>query len=88
MNDDFLPSLIIGVLCLLAIFLILDQAGMTRTHGGRRASGLFAGAAGLLVTLYLQEHPDLLAQTNERTVIAILGILAAFLAALRNRAAG
>ena len=80
----FFPALAVGVMCMLALYLILSMRGFANTLSQRRAAAVFSAAAGLLVFWQLYHDPALLKQMSTEVVAVVLGILIAFLYALRR----
>lgn len=51
MNTELLKAMLVGIAVMMAIFIMLTRA--FPATGTRRALGLFAGACGVITTLYL-----------------------------------
>ena len=76
-------ALAIGVLVLGAVYLTLDQVFPNREPGIRKAKGVFAGAAGFLVTMYLLQNPPFLQEVSRQLVLQAVAIVFALLLLLR-----
>jgi hypothetical protein len=83
-GGTFLQALLVGTMAMLALFLVLDQLGISHTSSRRRATAIFSAAAGILVTLYLLANLALLDQVVSSVVVSVLGIMLAALFALRG----
>lgn len=70
-------SIAIGVLVLATTFMPLRSAFPANDGQVRRASAVFAGTAGFLVTLYLLRNPSLLERYVQEIVIGLLVVLSA-----------
>ena len=84
MGSDFFLSLGIGLLVMCAVYI-----GLRRAFGGgdrsiRRAAAVFSAVAGIVVTLFLREHPDLLEQQGTKIVLALIGVVLALIATIRR----
>ena len=77
-------SIAIGVLVLATTFMALRFAFPANDTQMLKTSGVFAGAAGLLVTLFLLRNPAVLERYSREIVIGLLGILLVFIAFLRR----
>ena len=75
MSSDFLLSLRIGLLVMCAVYIGLRRGFGSRDPTIRRAVAAFSAVAGIMVTLFLREHPDLLEQQGTTIVLALgLGV--------------
>ena len=81
MDSNYLQSLLIGIMVTGAIFVVLQNVFGS---GARKALGIFAGAAGLLTTLWLQENPMALREYSAEIAVAAIGVVLALLAFARN----
>ena len=84
-SSDFLLPLGIGLLVMCAVYIGLRQGFDSRDPTIRRAVAVFSVVAGIMVTLFLREHPDLLEQQLTTIVLALIGVLLAFIATIRRR---
>jgi hypothetical protein len=84
MDAEFVMALAIGLMVLGAIYLALDLVFPSHDASVRKTKGVFAGAAGLLVTLYLWQDPQLLQEVSRRLVWQSLAVVLALLALLRG----
>jgi hypothetical protein len=82
MNEN-VQAYLVGILSMLAVFLLLDRLQFLTSSSARRAGAIFAAAGGILVTLYLQSDPVLLSEIVQFNVITILGILTVLLILLK-----
>ena len=80
MSFDFVLSLGIGLLVMCAVYVGLRRAFSSRDPTVRRAVAAFSAVAGIVVTLFLREHPDLLEQQGIKIVLALIGVVLAFIA--------
>lgn len=80
----FWQALAMGVLVLSSTFIALRVAFPTGSRPVRRASAVFAGAAGFLVSVYLLENPALLEHYVLEIVIGLLSVVMVFIAVLRR----
>lgn len=85
LNTDFLMALLVGVLVLADVYLLLERVIGFRSPQARRAGGVFAGAAGMLTTLFFLQNPEFLHSVAHRLVFGLLGLLLATIALLRRR---
>lgn len=79
-----IPSLLIGVLVMLAIYLTLSRVIDIGNISVKKSLALFSAGIGILTTFWLEANPSLMRDYTEKIVIAGLGILLAFLAFARN----
>jgi ABC-type sulfate transport system permease component len=84
MSVDSLVSLGIGLLVMCAVYVGLRRAFGGKDSTVRRAIAVFSAVAGIVVTLFLREHPDLLEQQGTKIVLALIGVVLAFIAASRR----
>jgi hypothetical protein len=84
MNADFIMAITIGLLVLGAVYLALDVAFPGREPSLRKAKGVFAGAAGLLVAVYLWKDPRALQEVSSRLAWAAIAVVIVLLALLRE----
>ena len=82
---DFWMSLLIGVLVLSNVYLLLELTLGFPSPQARKAGGVFAGAAGVLTTLFLLQNPGFLSELATELVIGLTGLVLATLALLRRR---
>ena len=82
---DFWMSLLIGVLVLSNVYLLLELALGFPSAQARKAGGVFAGAAGVLTTLFLLQNPEFLGRLAAQLVIGLTGLVLATLALLRRK---
>jgi hypothetical protein len=76
----------IGLLALAAVYLTLDLAFPNRDPSPRKAKGVFAGAAGLLVAVYLWKDLRVLQEVSGRMAwAAMLALLALLREVIRRR---
>ena len=78
-------ALLIGILVTADVYLLLERVLAFRSSHARRAGGIFAGAAGVLTTLFLSENPQLLQEVSGKLVLGLIGLLVATTALLRKR---
>lgn len=81
LDNDFLYSLLIGILVMLAVYIVFTWD----TNINKRPLAIFSAALGLLTTLYLQENSKMLGDYSEKIVLAGLGVLLAIFAYLRRK---
>jgi hypothetical protein len=84
MNSEFWLSLGIGLLAMCAVYIGLRRALGAGDPTIRRAAAVFSAVAGILVTLFLREHPDLLEQQGTKIVLALTGVVLALIATIRR----
>jgi drug/metabolite transporter (DMT)-like permease len=84
MSVDSLVSLGIGLLVMCAVYVGLRRAFGSKDPTVRRAVAIFSAVAGIVVTLFLREHPDLLEQQGTKIVLALIGVVLAFIATSRR----
>ncbi|MBN1483897.1 MAG: hypothetical protein JXA37_04180 [Chloroflexia bacterium] len=84
-TNDFWLALLIGILVLADVYLLLELALGFPSAQARKAGGIFAGAAGILTTLYLLQSPALLHRLVQEIVLALAGLLLATIALLRRK---
>lgn len=85
MSSNYLQALLIGIMVTGAVFVALQSVF---GNGARRALGIFAGAAGLLTTLWLQENPAALREYSAEIVAAAIAVVLAFLAIAKKSTKG
>ncbi len=84
MDTNLVLTLAIGLIVLAAIYLALDLVFPGRDPSVRKAKGVFAGAAGLLVAVYLWQDPHLLQEVSGRLVWYAIAVVIATLVLLRE----
>ncbi len=83
MEDNLLPIIGIGAMLIGTLFLLLSSE---REPGQRRrATIVFVMGAAVTVADYFFKNPDALDEAQTQIVGLLLGVLFAFLAALRKR---
>ncbi len=80
MESMSLPSLLIGILVMLAIYLSLSRAFDTTNISVKRSLALFSAVVGLLTTLWLGSHPEVLREYSGKIVLSGLAVVLALLA--------
>lgn len=85
LHGDFLVALLIGIIVVADLYLLLERVLGFQSPQARKAVGIFAGAAGVLTTLFLRENPQLLHEVSTKLVLALVALLLATLALLRRR---
>ncbi|NLS80064.1 MAG: hypothetical protein GXY76_22720 [Chloroflexi bacterium] len=80
----FWVALSIGVLVFGSVMVAFRRVFSTDDRVVLKSGALFAGAAGVLTTLYLLERPDILDRYALQIVLALLGLVLAFIALLRR----
>lgn len=83
-GSDFLLPLGIGLLVMCAVYIGLRRAFGSGDPTVRRAAAVFSAVAGIVVTLFLREHPDLLKQQGTKIVLALIGVVLALIATIRR----
>ena len=82
MNTDFIVAL-----CLSSAVLALTYSVLYRpTNLGKRTSVVIAVAFGVMTLLFLQQNPDILADSVAKIVLALLSGLIALATLVRERA--
>jgi TRAP-type uncharacterized transport system fused permease subunit len=84
MDADLIMALAIGLMVLAAIYLAVDLAFPNRDPSTGKAKGVFAGAAGLLVAVYLWRDPAALRDVSGQLAWQAIAIVVALLALLRG----
>ena len=84
-SSDFLLPLGIGLLVMCAVYIGLRQGFGNRDPAIRRAVAVFSVVAGITVTLFLRQHPDLLEQQLITIELALIGVVLALIATIRRR---
>ena len=79
-----IPSLLIGVLVMLAVYLTLSRVIDISNISVKKSLALFSAAIGFLTTFWLEGNPSIMRDYTERIVIAGLGVLLALLAFARK----
>jgi len=74
-ENDSVWAILIGVLVTASVYLCLGPLLRRDWPSARRALGLFAGAGGILTTLYLLENPSLLGEYVHLIVLGLLGVV-------------
>ncbi|HUW14358.1 MAG TPA: hypothetical protein VM537_31840 [Anaerolineae bacterium] len=83
-TTDFVTASLIGVLVLADIYMLQERIFGFPSPQARRAGGVFAGAAGMLTTLYLLQDPELLQGVFARLAVGFLGVVLATVLVLRR----
>ncbi len=84
-NNNFIQSLIIGVLVMVAIYIGLMQAFNQNRTFFKRSVVMFSASCGILVTLWLHENPTALKEYTTQIVTAGIAVLLAFLTLAKKR---
>jgi len=79
-----IPSLLIGVLVMLAVYLTLSRVIDISNISVKKSLALFSAVLGILTTFWLESNPSIMHDYTERIVLAGLGILLALLAFARK----
>ena len=85
MNDIFFQSLIIGILVMVAIYIVLIQALDQNRRLVKRSIAVFSAGCGVLVTLWLGENPTALEEYTIQIVGAGVAVVLALLTFAKNR---
>jgi len=83
-NPRLWEAIAIGILVLTSTFIAFRLAFPKNDRVLRRASVVFAGVSGFLVSLYLFENPALLERYALEIVIGLLSIVVVLIAFLRR----
>lgn len=84
MDGEFIQALAIGILVMTAVFIGLRRATVVKSQQTNRALAVFSAAFGILTTLFLADHPDLLAEYAREIVIGNIGVVLALLLLARR----
>jgi drug/metabolite transporter (DMT)-like permease len=85
LTTNFLLALSIGLLVTCAVYIGLQKAFGVENLALRRAIAIFAAVAGIMVTLFVREHPDLLRQQSAKIVLALIGVALALIAFIKRK---
>lgn len=84
MLTDMIQPLLLGILVMTAVLIGLRQIQASAAPQIKRSVVVFAAACGLLTTLWLRDHPTVLADYSAQIVIAGLAVVLALLAIARR----
>lgn len=82
---ELLPALLIGLMVTMAMYIGLQKAFHDTFELSRRAIGIFAGAGGLLTTLWLMQNPQALESYSTQIITASVAVVLALLAVARRK---
>lgn len=79
MPSTYVSALIVGVLVMLALYLTLMRTFESGGYSARKSLALFCAGAGILTTLWLNQHPDILEKYVSEIVGAGIAVVLALL---------
>jgi len=88
LTTKFVLALSIGLLVTCVVYIGLQKAFGEGNPSSRRTVAVFSAVADIMVTLLLREHRDLLRQQSTKIVLAIVGVVLAFITFIKRKLEG
>ena len=86
-TTEFVLACGIGLLVMCAVYIGLRRAFGRGDSTVRRASAVFSAVAGIVVTVFLNNNPDVLQAQGLKIVLALIAVVLALIAVARRNVA-